>query len=87
MRGVAAGRHRVDKRLQQLHGLLEIVGAIGQHAAIQLRLLGWKLIELRGYARVLVIGKEILHARVESEAARSSGLHLRSRAGLLRLRG
>ena len=66
MRRVAAGRHLIDKRLQQLHGLLEIVGAVGQHAAIQLRLLGWKLIELRGYASVLVIGKEILDARVES---------------------
>jgi len=39
---------------------------------------------LRGHARVLVIGEKILDARVESEAARSAGLQLCSRAGLLR---
>ena len=66
--------------------MFEIIGAIGQYAAIQLRLLRWKLIELCGYARVLVIGEEILDARVESQAARRSGLQLRSRAGLLRFR-
>ena len=74
VRCVAAGCHFIDKWLEQLHGLFEIVGAAGQYTAIQLRLLGWKLIELRGYSRVLVIGEEILNARVESEAARSSGL-------------
>ena len=34
VRRVAASRHRVNKRLQQLHRLLKIVGAVGQHAAI-----------------------------------------------------
>ncbi len=56
---VAAGGHLVDKRLEELDGLLEIVGAVGQDAAIELRLVRGQLIELRLHAKVLVIGEQV----------------------------
>ncbi len=62
--------------------MLQIVGAIGQNAAIELRLVGRQLIKLRLHASVLMIGEQVLQARVGVEAARGSGLQLRARARL-----
>ena len=72
--------------VEQIDGLLEVVGAVGQDAAIELRLIGRKLVELRGHAKVLVIGEQVLQAGIGVEAARGSGLQLRTGAGLLLLR-
>ena len=65
----AAGRNLIDERREQLDGLLEVVGAVGQDAAIELRLIGRKPIELLGHAKELVIGEQVLQAGIGVDAA------------------
>jgi len=90
---VAAGGDLLDQRLKQLDGLLRIVVAIGENAAVKLRLLGRKLVQLRLHAEVLVIGQQVLDAVVAGESAAGAGMHLRVgtrfllRSGLRRDRG
>ena len=45
---VAAGAHLIDERRRADRRIAEVVGAVGQNAAIELRLIGRKLVELRG---------------------------------------
>ena len=83
---IAAGRDLVHQRLQQLDRFLGIVIAIGENAAVELRLFGRQLVQLRLHAEVLVIGEQVLDARIARQPAAGAGVHLRVRSGFL-LRG
>ncbi len=81
--GIAALRHLIDEWLEKLDRLLEIVRPVGENTLIELRLIRRHLPELRLDLRVLMIGKQILQARLGRETARGASLQLRARAGLL----
>ena len=63
--------------------VFEIVGAVGEDAAVELRQIGRELIELGLHAEVLVVGEQVLDAGVERKTAAGSGVDLRALARLL----
>ena len=64
--------------------MLEVVGAIGQNAAVELGLVGRQLVELGLDAQVLVIDEQVLEAGIDVETAGGAGVDLFADAGLLR---